>query len=394
MKFPFVDLKTQYQKIKDEVGSSILSVLEHGQYINGPEVRELEKCLSDYTSARHVITCGNGTDALVLVLMALGIKKQDVVFVPSFTFVATAEAVVLAGGTPFFVDVDPIHFNLNPSHLLEAISEARRLGYTPKGVIPVDLFGHPACHDQIRMVTHEEKLWSIDDAAQAFGASYKGRKLGKEGIATTTSFYPAKPLGCYGDGGAIFTDDDALAQRLRSLRDHGNNLLDRYDHDRVGMNSRLDSIQAAILLEKLKIFEGEVSKRALVALKYTDFLKDYVSTPKVSKESKTTWAQYTIQTRPDVVQKIISAFEKESIPYSRFYSKPLHTQNVYKEFPRASDQLRVTEKLSQSVISLPMGPYLLKKHQDFIIDVIQQVCQTQCADWLDASIEKEEALFS
>jgi dTDP-4-amino-4,6-dideoxygalactose transaminase len=390
MKFPFVDLKTQYQKIKSEVESSISSVLEHGLYINGPEVIELERKLSEYTQAKHTITCGNGTDALVLVLMALGIKKGDAVFVPSFTFVATAEAVVLAGGIPFFVDVDPYKFCMDPTSLIKAVHKARQLGYAPIAVIPVDLFGHPAPYDQIQRVAYEQRLWVVDDAAQAFGASYKGRKIGREGIATTTSFYPAKPLGCYGDGGAIFTDDDQLANTLRSLRDHGNNLLDRYEHHRVGMNSRLDSIQAAILLEKLKIFDLELEKRALVAQRYSRALNTSVITPRVSEDSSTSWAQYTIQAQPEAIEKIMSVFEKENIPFSRFYSKPVHVQHVYCDFPRVSEHLETTEKLSQSVISLPMGPYLSKNHQDYLIDMILEVCRQTYLE----SIEEEEAFVS
>src|SRR5580692_10921680 len=264
---PFIDVASQSRRLGPAVDEAVARVLAHCQFINGPEVTALEAALAAFCGAKHVVTCASGTDALLMVLMAKGVGRGDAVLCPSFTFCATGEAVALAGATPVFVDVDEATFNIDAASLARGIATARRLGLQPRGVIPVDLFGQSADHDAVIAVAEAEGLFVLDDAAQAFGASYKGRRLGGMGLITATSFFPAKPLGCYGDGGAIFTDDAALAEVLRSIRVHGQGS-DKYDNVRLGLTGRLDTIQAAVLLEKLKIFEEEIAARNQVAERY------------------------------------------------------------------------------------------------------------------------------
>jgi dTDP-4-amino-4,6-dideoxygalactose transaminase len=368
MKFSFCDLNAQYQVLKKEIDSSIQKVLDDGLFVNGPEVQSLEEQLSLYTGAKFTVTCGSGTDALLLVLIAKGIKPGDAVIVPTFSFVATAEAVVLAGGVPIFVDVLPHNFTLDPKEIEKGIHVAKKKGLKPRAIIPVDLFGHPAQHQEIQEIAEEYGLWVLDDAAQSFGAMYQGRRIGKEGLATATSFYPAKPLGCYGDGGAIFTDDETLALSLKSIRSHGYDLVDRYEHLRIGTNSRLDTIQAAILLQKLKVLDHELGRRALIALRYTDSLKDVVSTPTVSRDCRSSWAQYTILCQNEQLDRLVSIFQKQGIPFSRFYPKPIHKQAAYKNYPTGDKNLPVSEELSQTVISLPIHAYMSIESQQAVIE--------------------------
>src|SRR6202790_3654088 len=273
---PFIDLAAQRRRLGKSVDEAVSRVLTHCQFINGPEVTQLEAALAAFSGAKHVVSCASGTDALLMVLMAKGVGRGDAVLCPSFTFCATGEAVALAGATPVFVDVDEATFNINAGSLKRGIATAKKLGLKPVAVIPVDLFGQSADHDAIAAIAEAEGLFVLDDAAQAFGASYEGRRLGTFGLATATSFFPAKPLGCFGDGGAIFTDDDTLAQTLRSVRVHGQGL-DKYDNIRIGMTARLDTMQAAILIEKLKIFEDEIAARNKVAERYTRALGNVVS---------------------------------------------------------------------------------------------------------------------
>src|SRR5436190_8669536 len=277
---PFIDVAAQRRRLGTRIDEAIARVTEHCQFILGPEVRELEAALARSCGARHVISCASGTDALLLVLMAKGIGPGDAVLCPAFTFCATAEVVALLGATPVFADVDPVTFNIEPSSLLRAVATAKRHGLKPKVVIPVDLFGLPADHDAIAAIAKLEGLYVLDDAAQGFGATYKGRKLGTLAPATATSFFPAKPLGCYGDGGAIVTDDPALVEMLKSLRVHGQGT-DKYDNVRIGMTSRLDTIQAAVLIEKLKIFADEIEARNRVATRYASGLADVSIVPVV-----------------------------------------------------------------------------------------------------------------
>lgn len=356
----FIDLVAQRRRLQKSIDGRIARVLAHGQYIMGPEVPELEQELSRYTGARHVIGCANGTDALVLALRAAGIGTGDHVIVPSFTFCATAEAVCLAGAIPFFVDVLDTSFNLDPVSLTNGIVEARRNGLRLKAVIAVDLFGQPCDYDRIAPVAQEEGLVLICDAAQALGARYRDRSVGTIGDVTTTSFFPAKPLGCYGDGGAIFTDDDETASILRSLRVHGQGS-DKYDNVRIGTNSRLDTLQAAILLEKLNIFPDEIAERNRVAARYHAELRGVLAVPEVVEGAISVWAQYTLRT-PER-DRIMSTLKRAGIPSAIYYRTSLHRQTAYRKFPRLEAGLPVSERLEHEVLSLPMHPYLGKEDQ-------------------------------
>src|SRR6202163_4419348 len=278
---PFIDVAAQRRRLGRKVDDAIARVLGHCQFIMGPEVRAIEADLSDFCGARHAITCSSGTDALLLVLMAKGVGAGDAVICPAFTFTATAEVVALLGAVPVFADVAEASFNLDPESCRHAVAAARKAGLAPKAVIPVDMFGQPADHRAIAMIADAENLFVLDDAAQGFGATYQNRRVGTLAPATATSFFPAKPLGCYGDGGAVFTDDDALATVMRSLRVHGEGR-HRYESVRIGTNGRFDTIQAAVLIEKLKIFSDEIAARDLVARRYSERLADLVRVPQVA----------------------------------------------------------------------------------------------------------------
>src|SRR6266849_4725248 len=291
---PFIDLAAQRRRLGTSVDEAVARVLDHCQFINGPEVAQLEAALAAFSGARHVVACASGTDALLMVLMAKGVGRGDAVFCPTFTFCATGEAVALTGATPLFVDVDEATFNMDTASLTRGIATARRLGLTPKAVIPVDLFGQSADHDSVGAIAADEGLFVLDDAAQGFGASYKGRRLGTFGLATATSFFPAKPLGCFGDGGAIFTDDDELAALIESLRVHGQSTTDKYDNVRIGLTGRLDTIQAAVLIEKLKIFGDEIAARNRIAVRYNNALGNIAVVPRVPDGYTSVWAQYTL----------------------------------------------------------------------------------------------------
>src|SRR5579871_989732 len=288
---PFIDVAAQRRRLGPAVEEAVARVLAHCQFINGPEVAALEAALAAFSGAKYVVTCASGTDALIMVLMAKGVGRGDAVLCPSFTFCATGEAVALTGATPLFVDVDEVTFNIDAASFKRGIATAKRLGLKPRGVIPVDLFGQSADYDAILAVADAEGLFVLDDAAQSFGASYKGRRLGGMGLITATSFFPAKPLGCYGDGGAIFTDDAALADVLRSVRVHGQGS-DRYDNVRLGLTGRLDTIQAAVLIEKLKIFDDEITARNKVAERYAESLGNVVTVPRLVDGRTSVWAQY------------------------------------------------------------------------------------------------------
>src|SRR5215831_2595689 len=340
---PFIDLAAQRHRLASRIDAAIARVVDHCQFILGPEVRTLEAELAAFCGARHALSCASGTDALLLALMAKGIGPGDAVLCPSFTFCATAEVAALLGATPVFADVDAETFNLNPASLRRAIATARRLGLIPKAVIPVDLFGLSADHDAIAAIARAERLFVLDDAAQSFGATYKTRALGALADATATSFFPAKPLGCYGDGGAIFTHDDALADTLQSLRVHGQGT-DKYDNTRVGITGRLDSIQAAVLLEKLTIFTDEIAARQRVAQRYSDGLADVAIVPRVPDGYVSVWAQYTIRVRAGRRDALASALKVAGIPTAIYYPKPLHRQTAYRHFPAADDGLPVSEQ--------------------------------------------------
>lgn len=367
----FIDLKAQQKRIRHKIDARIQTVLNHGAYIMGPEVAELEHALSRFCGAQHTISCSNGTDALGMVLMAQNVGVGDAVFVPSFTFAATAEVVAWEGATPVFIDSDPMTFNMCPKSLRQGIARAMELGLTPKAVISVDLFGLPADYDALLPVCEEYNLWLLDDAAQGFGAKYKGRSLGTFGLATTTSFFPAKPLGCYGDGGAIFTDCDDLAQRLKSIRVHGQGD-DKYDNKRIGINGRFDTLQAAVLLEKLAIFQEEIEARNRIAKTYNDALSAYVTVPVILDDCVSTWAQYTVVLPKHVKRdQVMSDLKQMGIPTAVYYPRPLHQQGAYAEYPTASQHLPVCEELSQHVLSLPMHPYVTAEQQEYIIQGVR-----------------------
>jgi dTDP-4-amino-4,6-dideoxygalactose transaminase len=368
---PFIDLAAQRRRLGKSVDEAVSRVLAHCQFINGPEVAELEAALAAFSGAKHVVTCASGTDALLMVLMARGVGRGDAVLCPSFTFCATGEAVALTGATPVFVDVDEATFNMDVNSLKRGIATARKFGLKPRAVIPVDLFGQSADHDAIGEIAKAEGLFVLDDAAQAFGASYKGRRLGSFGLATATSFFPAKPLGCFGDGGAIFTDDAELAATLRSVRVHGQGS-DKYDNVRLGLTGRLDTVQAAVLLEKLKIFEDEIAARDKVAERYGRGLGNVVTVPRLAGGCTSVWAQYTIRLPKGCDRESFAATLKaQGIPTAIYYPKSMHQQTAYRDFPVADGGLPASEGLSSDVISLPMHAYLDEPTQERIIQAVR-----------------------
>jgi dTDP-4-amino-4,6-dideoxygalactose transaminase len=368
---PFIDIGAQRRRLGKSIDDAVGRVLAHCQFINGPEVAQLEAELAAFSGAKHVVTCASGTDALLMVLMAKGVGRGDAVLCPSFTFCATGEAVALTGATPVFVDVDEATFNMDAAALKRGIATAKRLGLKPRAVMPVDLFGQSADHDALGAVAEAEGMFVLDDAAQAFGASYKGRRLGTFGLVTATSFFPAKPLGCYGDGGAIFTDDAELAEVLRSVRVHGQGS-DKYDNVRLGLTGRLDTMQAAILIEKLKIFEDEIAARSQVAQRYARGLGNVVTVPHVASGSTSVWAQYTIRLPSGVDRDgFAAALKAQGIPTAIYYPKSMHQQTAYRGFPVADGGLPVSEKLSGDVISLPMHAYLDEVTQERIIKAVR-----------------------
>ncbi|MBM3484539.1 MAG: DegT/DnrJ/EryC1/StrS aminotransferase family protein [Alphaproteobacteria bacterium] len=349
----FIDLDAQRRRIGARMEEAILRVVRHGQYILGPEVKTLEGQLSAFCGARHVITCASGTDALVLALMAKGVGRGHAVLCPSFTFAATAEAVVLVGATPVFVDVLDETFCMDPAGLEAGLAAARKSGLAPVAAIAVDLFGQPADYEALSAAAKAHGLWILADAAQSFGASYQGQSVGTLGEIATTSFFPAKPLGCYGDGGAIFTADDGLAEAIRSLRMHGQGT-DKYDNVRIGTNSRLDTIQAAVLIEKLSVFANEINMRDAAARRYAELLAGHVRVPIVPRGLTSVWAQYTIRVPAGQRASIVSSLKNDGVPTAIYYPRPLHRQTAYRGYPVADHGLPVSERLAGEVLSLPM----------------------------------------
>jgi dTDP-4-amino-4,6-dideoxygalactose transaminase len=367
---PFIDIGAQRRRLGKSIDEAVSRVLNHCQFINGPEVAELESRLAAFTGAKYVVSCASGTDALLMVLMAKGVGPGDAVLCPSFTFCATGESVALTGATPVFVDVDAASFNIDVASLKRGITTAKRLGLKPKAVIAVDLFGQSADHDAIDAAAQAEGMFVLDDAAQSFGASYRGRRLGGFGTITATSFFPAKPLGCYGDGGAIFTDDADLADTLRSIRVHGQGS-DKYDNVRLGLTGRLDTMQAAVLIEKLKIFEDEIAARNQVAERYARDLGNVVTVPHVAAGNTSVWAQYTIRLRHGDRDGFATALKAEGVPTAIYYPKSMHQQTAYRHFPVADGGLPVSEVLSSDVISLPMHPYLDEATQERLVKAVR-----------------------
>lgn len=363
MILPLIDLAAQQARLRPALEAAIARVLAHGQFISGPEVTELEARLAALTGAAHCVSCANGTDALALALRALGVCRGNAVLVPAFTFAATAGAVALVGATPVFVDVRADSFNLDPAGLAGGIAAARGAGLRPVGIVAVDLFGQPADYEAIGAIAAAAGLWVVADAAQSLGAGYRGRGVGTLARLTTTSFYPSKPLGGYGDGGAAFTDDPALAVALRSLREHGR-AADRYETQRVGTNSRLDTLQAAVLLAKLEIFAEEVEARRRAARVFDGLLAGWVATPVVIEGASPVWAHYTVRSpRRDL---LAARLREAGIATAVYYPKPLHRQPAFAECPVAAGGCPVSERLAGEVLSLPMHPYLDRPTQERI----------------------------
>lgn len=369
MGIPFIDLKAQMEKIGPDVRTAIDAVLAHGQFIMGPEVERLEQELVRYVGAEHAVACGSGTDALLMALMARGIGPGDAVFTPPFTFVATAEVVALLGATPVFVDIDEEGLNLDPALLEEAVRKVRQAGdLNPRAVIPVDLFGLPADYRELMAVAERHGLFVLEDAAQSFGGRYFGRVCGALGHIGATSFFPAKPLGCYGDGGAIFTRDAAEAEVLRSIRVHGQGR-NKYDNVRIGLNGRLDTIQAAVLLVKLEVFPEELEARQRAASRYTTGLAGLVRTPATPEDRLCAWAQYSV--RSPNRESIQGALQDAGIPSAIYYPKPLHLQEAFRNLGYGPGDFPVSESAAREIFSLPMHPYLTDDTVDRIVETIR-----------------------
>lgn len=369
----FRDLKAQYHALKTEIDAAMKEVVENSNFISGRQVEELEKSLAEYVGVKHCITCANGTDALTLALMTWGIKEGDAVFVPDFTFFSSGEVVSFEGATPVFVDVDQDTFNMSPESLERAIQRTLQEGkQTPKAIVVVDLFGQPADFTTIKEIAERYGLKILEDAAQGFGGSLNGKRACSFGDIATTSFFPAKPLGCYGDGGAVFTDNDDEAAYLRSIRIHGKGEC-KYDNVRIGMNSRLDTIQAAVLKVKFAAFqEYELQKVNEAAQEYTRQLGTLVKTPKVPEGFYSSWAQYTIQLPSEEIRNGLQAYLKENqIPSMIYYPKPMHAQKAFAEVESKEEDFPNTEKLCQTVLALPIHPYLTKEDITFVVDHIK-----------------------
>ncbi len=381
---PFIDLKSQFKTLEKDIRARIDAVLEHGRYVMGPEIEELEKNLAEFAGTKHCLACSSGTDALLMPLMALGVGPGDAVFTTPFTFVATAEVIALLGATPIFVDIDPKTYNMDPAKLEEAIlalknndPQAHPLprsvdasSLTPKAIIPVDLFGLPADYEAINAIGKRHDLFVLEDTAQGFGGRYKGKMAGSLAEAAATSFFPAKPLGAYGDGGAVFTDSDEMLGILDSIRIHGQGT-DKYDNVRLGLNARIDTIQAAVLLCKLAAFPGELKERQRVADTYTRYLDEAVVTPAIPEDCQSAWAQYSVLS--DKRADIQKALNDAGIPTAVYYPVPLHRQTVYDYLGYRDGDLPVSEDIAARVFSLPMHPYLKESQIMEICEVIKSV---------------------
>ena len=383
----FIDLAAQQKRIRDKIETNIQAVLDHGKYIMGPEIKELEKKLAEFVGVECAIACSSGTDALLLALMAYGVGPGDAILTSPFTFIATAEVISLLGAMPVFVDIEPKTFNLDPQHLERAITALQKSStdyplpcidpssFMTKGIIAVDLFGLPADYDAINALAKKHGLFVIEDAAQSFGAQYKGRRTCSVADIACTSFFPAKPLGCYGDGGMCFTNDVKLAQTMRSLSVHGQGS-QKYENVRIGINGRLDTFQAAILHAKFDVFAEEVELRQRVAKKYTDLLSGLgngLVTPHVPPELESVWAQYSILANDETHRSTLQSELKEAgIPTAVYYPKPLHLQPAFRRLGYKEGDFTVSEDCSRRIFSLPMHPYLEAKDQEEIARVVGQ----------------------
>lgn len=367
----FIDLAAQQERIGEKIRARIDSVLASGQYIMGPEVAEFETALQDFSGVAHAMGVANGTDALRLCLMTLGVGPGDAVFCPSFTFAATAGVLPPMGAAPVFVDIEPGSFNMDSASLLRAIDAAKAEGLRPRGIVIVDLFGRPADYDALLPVARDAGLWVIVDAAQSFGATLRGQSTVTLGDMATTSFFPAKPLGCYGDGGAVFCTDPEKAEMIRSLRVHGKGQ-DKYDNVRIGVNSRLDTIQAAILLEKLAVFSAEIEARNRVAARYSAALGDVVKVPLASNDMVATWAQYSLVLSEGTNRAALqSELKSKGVPTAVYYPRPLHSQSAFAGSLSDPDGMRVSDAMAGRVLSLPMHPDLSEADQDRVIDTLR-----------------------
>jgi dTDP-4-amino-4,6-dideoxygalactose transaminase len=383
----FVDLKRQQARIRRQVEANLMAVLDHGQYVMGPEIERLESRLADLCGVKHAIGCASGTDALLMALMASGIGYGDGVFTSPFTFIATAEAIRLVGATPIFVDIEPDSFNIDPRLLSKAVKKAvSRYHHTggepaprPVAIMPVDLFGLTANYDDINAIAEQHQLVVIEDAAQSFGAIYKGRWACSLADVACTSFFPAKPLGCYGDGGMCFTDDDDLAEKLRSVRMHGQGT-DRYEHERIGINGRLDSFQAAVLLAKCDIFEAELSERQQAAENYTNLLSrsnGQLKLPSHADEYRSAWAQYSILAENSTQRDMLRAkLQKAGIPTAVYYPIPLHLQRAFQDLGYKKGDFPISEDCCRRIFSIPMHPYLEPQQQREVASAIN-ACLSQ-----------------
>lgn len=371
MSIPFIDLKAQQARIRQKIETGFSQVLDHGAYIMGPEVTALETRLSDWANTKHTVSCSSGTDALLLALIGLGLKARQGVIVPSFTFAASAEVMPMMGAIPVFAEVDPVTFNLDPAQLGTALKTAKDDGIEVVGIMGVGLFGQPADYDAIIDFARSENLWVIDDAAQSFGASWHGRKVGSLADVTCTSFFPAKPLGCYGDGGAVFTDNDEIADIMRSSRIHGMGK-DKYENIRIGMTARLDTIQAVVLDAKLDIFASELVTRHAAAELYKDLLGNSVEVPELATGATSSWAQYTIKLPKGADRaRICQSMQEKGVPTAIYYPIPMHAQPPYQSYPVAGGRLSVTADLCERVLALPMHPYLDEATQTKVADALK-----------------------
>ena len=372
---PFIDLKTQQKHIRSKIDSRIKRVLDHGQYILGPEVKELENELSKFSNSKHVLCCSSGTDALLLALLGLKLQPGDGVIVPSFTFASSAEVMPLLGAVPIFIDVEETTFNLDPTKLKDTLDTANEMGVKVKGIMSVGLFGQPADMKPIKDFAIKNDLWVLDDAAQSFGGEYDNQKVGNLCEVTATSFFPAKPLGCYGDGGAIFTNDEEIYEIANSSHVHGMGK-SRYEYDRIGMNARMSTIQAAILLEKLEIFPGEIKKRQEVVDNYNKHLSKLnlgLKLPYLKDKFKSSWAQYTVILPDDINRELLQEKLKlKNVPTAVYYPIPLNEHKPYNDYPVSKAGLETTYKLSKTVLSLPMHPYLQEKDIIYITQSISE----------------------
>ena len=381
MKMEFIDLAAQQKRIREDLESRMKKVLDHGQYIMGPEVKELEGKLAAYVGVKHAIACASGTDALLMALMAHNVGPGDAILTTPFTFIATAEVISLLGATPVFVDIDKQTFNIDPAQIEKAIKAVRSndMGIHPlpeasglklKGIIPVDLFGLPADYDRIEKIAKTEGLFVIEDAAQSFGAEYKGKKACSFGDIACSSFFPAKPLGCYGDGGMCFTDDRELAEAMLSIRIHGKGS-HKYDNVRIGINGRLDTMQAAVLLSKFSIFPEELELRQKVSGIYSDTLKriNSVKVPQIPRECRSAWAQYSILAQSgDHRFDLQKRLGETGIPTAIYYPKPLHLQSAFSYLGYQESDFPISEYFASRIFSVPMHPYLKKEHQKQIYE--------------------------